>query len=103
MQGELVEEVAERYAGSFVPGGPVVLEFGGDLQGLWVGEWVLEGGSLHLVVYYWGCDWGVFLFVGEFGCVGFLGCAGECEGPVFEVVGGFVHGSGFDDGADFVQ
>lgn len=80
----------------------MVLELGGDLQVLWVGEGVLEGGLVHLAVYYWGRGWGVF-FVGDFGRVGFLGCFGEGEGPVFEVVGGFLHGSGLDDGADFVQ
>ena len=58
---------------------------------------------MHLVVYYWGCGWRVLFFVGNFGRAGFLGCFGECECPVFEVVCGFLHGFGLRDGADFVQ
>lgn len=80
----------------------MILELGGYLQVLGVGEGVLEGGLLHLVVYYWRRGWGR-LFVGCFGKIGSLGCFGECEGPVFDVIGGFLDGCGLDDGADFVQ
>lgn len=81
----------------------MVLELGGYLQVLRVGEGALEGGLLDLVVYYWGRGWGGLFFVGGFGQVGFFGCFGEREGPVFEVVGGFLHGFGLDDGTEFVQ
>ncbi len=97
-----MEEVAEGYPARFLPGGPVVLELGGDLQVLRVGEGVLEGGLVHLVVYYWGRGWSVLL-VRDFGGVGFLGCFCLCEGPVVEVFECFLHGLGFDDVAEFVQ
>lgn len=99
MQGEFVEEVAEGYSARFVPGGPVVLQLGGDLQVLRVGEGALEGGLVHLVVYYWGCGGGV-LFVGDSGGASSLGGFGLREGPVFDPVGGFLHIAGLEDGAE---
>lgn len=80
----------------------MVLQLGCNLQVLWVGEGGLEGGLVDLAVYYWGCAWDVLLVRG-FGGAGFLGCFCPCEGPVFEVVGGFLHKFGLDDGADPVQ
>lgn len=50
VQGELVEEVAQRDPARFVPGGPVVLQLRGDLQVLRVREGVLEGGLVDLAV-----------------------------------------------------
>ena len=102
MQGEFVEEVAQRYPARFVPGGQVVLQLGGDLQFLRVGEGVLEGGLVHLVVYYWSRR-GNVLLVGEFGRAGFLGGFGECEGPVFDIAGGFLHVFGLDDGDEILH
>ncbi len=80
----------------------MVLELGSDLQVLRVGEGVLEGGLLHLVVYYRGRGWNVLL-VRDFSGVEFLGCFCLCEGPVVEVFEGFLHGLGFDDVAEFIQ
>ena len=100
VQGEFVEEVAEGYPAGFVAGGPVVLELGGDLEVLRVGEGVLEGGLVHLVVDDWGCGGGVFLLVGDFGGAKALGRFDFGEGPIFEPVGCFLYGSGLDDGSD---
>ncbi len=98
VEGELVEEVAEGYAGCFVAGGPVVLDLGGDLEVLGVGEGVLEGGLVDLVVDEWGGGGGVFLLVGGFGgAEGFRGRSDLAEGPVFEVVGGFADGGGLEE------
>lgn len=97
-----MEQVAQRYPARFVTGGPVVLELGGDLQVLRVGERVLEGGLVHLVEYCWGRGWSVLL-VEDFGPAGFFGCFCATEGPVFAVVGGFLHGFGLDDVAELVQ
>ena len=80
----------------------MVLELGCDLQFLRVGEGALEGGLADLAVHYWGCGW-VVLLVRDFGCSGLVGCFGSCKGPVFEIVGGFLHEFGLDDGADSVQ
>ena len=95
-----MEEVAEGYAAGFVAGGPVVLELGGDLEVLGVGEGILEGGLVHLVVDDWGRGGGVFLLVGDFGGAEGLGRFDFGEGPVFEPVGGFLYGLGFDDRGD---
>lgn len=100
VQGELVEEVAQGDAARFVPGGPVVLQFRGDLQVLRVGERVLEGGLVDLVVD--DRSGGGFL-VGEFGGAGLLGRFGAGEGPIFDVVGGCLDELGFDDGAEFLD
>lgn len=78
----------------------MVLELGCDLQVLWVGEGALEGGLVDLVVYYRSCVWNVLL-VGDFASAGFLGCFGEREGPVFDIIGGFLHEIRLDDGAEF--
>ena len=80
----------------------MVLQLGCDLQVLRGGEGVLEGGLVDLVIYYRGRGWDVLL-VGDFGGVGFLGCFCPCEGPVFEIIGGFLHESGLHDGADSAQ
>lgn len=80
----------------------MVLQLCCDLQVLRVGERVLERGLVHLVVYYWGRGRNVLL-VGYFGRAGFLGGFGVFEGPIFEIVAGFLHGFWLDDGAEFVQ
>ena len=82
----------------------MVLELGGDLQVLRVREGGLEGGLPDLVVDDWGRGWAVLLLVRDFGGGGgFLGGFCASEGPAFEGIGGFLHESGLDDGADFVQ
>lgn len=85
-----------------MPGGQVVLELSGNLQFLRVGEWALEGGLVHLVVYYWGRGWNVLL-VRDLGCAGFLSCFCKSESPVFDIIGGFLHEFGLYDGAQSVQ